>query len=330
MSRITIAAAKQLDLVDYLASLGFQPEKVRNQDYWYRSPLREEKTASFKVNRTKRLWYDHGTGQGGTIIDFGMAYFRCDLREFLKRLDQGFSFHLPLQSAVPFTPAASQPSDTPAGEKKKLVVLAAGPLVSPVLTSYLASRTIPLSIAAVYCREVTFELSGKCFFAIGFKNDLGGFELRNAHFKGSSAPKASTFFDQGYNELAVFEGFFNFLSFLTLNQYRALGLCNFLVLNSLTFFQKNIPLMEQHKGITLYLDRDTAGIQCTQQAMKLGPQFHDGSQLYAESKDLNDWLIQNFSKLKQEHFSLRQAGKMLRGSDQPPPGTRQTSKRNRL
>lgn len=56
MSKITIAVAKQLDLVDYLASLGFQPEKIRGQDYWYRSPLRQEKTASFKVNRAKRLW----------------------------------------------------------------------------------------------------------------------------------------------------------------------------------------------------------------------------------------------------------------------------------
>lgn len=37
------AAARQIDLVDYLASLGHQPQKVRNQDYWYLSPLREEK-----------------------------------------------------------------------------------------------------------------------------------------------------------------------------------------------------------------------------------------------------------------------------------------------
>lgn len=329
MSKITIAVAKQLDLVDYLASLGFQPEKVRGEDYWYRSPLRQEKTPSFKVNRAKRLWYDHGTGQGGTIIDFGMAYFGCDLREFLKQLDQNFSFHRPSQSIVLSTPAAGQPSDTPAGEKKKLVVLTAGPLASPALTSYLASRKISLSIAAAYCQEVNFELSGKRFFAVGFKNDLGGFELRNALFKGSNAPKASTFLDQGYKELAVFEGFFNFLSFLTLNQYRSLGPYNFLVLNSLAFFQKNIPLMEQHKGITLYLDKDAAGTQCTQHAMKLGPQFKDGSQLYSAYKDLNDWLISNFTALKQEHSSLLQARKILRDSDHPPSRTRQPNQRNR-
>ena len=52
MEKMMCADAKQLDLVDYLASLGHQPAKVRNQDYWYLSPLREEKTPSFKVNRT--------------------------------------------------------------------------------------------------------------------------------------------------------------------------------------------------------------------------------------------------------------------------------------
>ena len=88
--------------------------------------------------------------------------------------------------------------------------------------------------------------------------------------------------------------------------------------------------MEQHAGITLYLDRDVAGIQCTQQVLKLGPHFQDGSQLYAESKDLNEWLIQNFSKLKQEHFSLQPARKMLWDGEQHPPEIRQSGKRNRL
>jgi hypothetical protein len=60
MKKLTMAQAKQTDLVDYLAFLGHRPQKVRNEDYWYLSPLREEKTASFKVNRKKNVWYDHG------------------------------------------------------------------------------------------------------------------------------------------------------------------------------------------------------------------------------------------------------------------------------
>lgn len=330
MNRVTTQEAKKLDQVDYLAFLGFYPEKIRGQEYWYRSPLREEHTPSFKVDRAKGLWYDHGTGQGGTIIDFGITYFRCDVREFLERLKPYLSFHRPQQHGHISIPLAVQPSTSQAGEKKRIVVLSAGPLASPELSRFLGERKIPLSIAAAYCQEVQFELSGRHFFAIGFKNDQGGFELRNPHFKGSSSPKASTFLDQGCNDLAVFEGFFDFLSFLTLGQYSPQPPSNFLILNSLAYFPKHRFIMDRHAGVTLYLDRDAAGRQCTGQALKFGPQFRDGSQLYASSIDLNDWLIQNFQKLAQEQSILRQAGKVMWDIHHPPPGSPQNRKDKRI
>jgi hypothetical protein len=57
MEKLMCVDSKQLDPVDYLASLGHQPQKVRNQDYWYLSSLKEEKTPSFKVDRRLNLWY---------------------------------------------------------------------------------------------------------------------------------------------------------------------------------------------------------------------------------------------------------------------------------
>ena len=80
------ANARQLDLVEYLQDLGHHPQKIRGNDYWYLSPLRDEKTASFKVNRKLNLWYDHGLGKGGSLIDFGVLYFNCSVKEFLERL----------------------------------------------------------------------------------------------------------------------------------------------------------------------------------------------------------------------------------------------------
>jgi len=47
----SIHEARQQDMVDYLQQLGYLPEKIRGNDYWYLSPLRNEKTPSFKVNR---------------------------------------------------------------------------------------------------------------------------------------------------------------------------------------------------------------------------------------------------------------------------------------
>ena len=61
--------ANQIDLVNYLEKLGHRPQKIRSNDYWYLSPLREEKTPSFKVNRKMNVWYDHDMGKGGTLVD---------------------------------------------------------------------------------------------------------------------------------------------------------------------------------------------------------------------------------------------------------------------
>lgn len=85
MGKLACTTAKKIDLVDNLASIGHLPQQVTNgSDYWYRSPLREELTTSFKVNRKLNVYYDHGTGKGGDLIDFGKAYFRCTICELVE------------------------------------------------------------------------------------------------------------------------------------------------------------------------------------------------------------------------------------------------------
>ena len=47
---MNIETAKQINLADYLHSLGYSPVKQQGINLWYKSPLREETEASFKVN----------------------------------------------------------------------------------------------------------------------------------------------------------------------------------------------------------------------------------------------------------------------------------------
>jgi DNA primase len=56
------------------------------------SPYREETTASFKVNRSMNRWYDFGDGKGGNIIDFGILYHNCSVKELLIKFSKPFSF----------------------------------------------------------------------------------------------------------------------------------------------------------------------------------------------------------------------------------------------
>lgn len=69
--------------------------------------------------------------------------------------------------------------------------------------------------------EVRFSLNGKWNFAIGFPNASGGYEVRNKYFKGCIAPKGITHIRQTGEPKTtcyVFEGFMDYLSFLTLRQ----------------------------------------------------------------------------------------------------------------
>ena len=57
-----IQTAKQIRIADYLHSLGYSPVKQQGVNLWYKSPLREEAEASFKVNTEREQWYDFGLG----------------------------------------------------------------------------------------------------------------------------------------------------------------------------------------------------------------------------------------------------------------------------
>jgi hypothetical protein len=288
---------KQIDIVDYLEKLGHQPQKIRNNDYWYLSPLRDEKQPSFKVNRKLNAWYDHGIGKGGNIIDFGILYHNCSVSEVIKKLQHYLSFHQ--QTLTVKQPLANTQKLSEAVEPN-IRVIAAKPLTHPSLCHYVDDRKIPLNIAKKYCREVEFELNGKRYFAVGFENKSGGFELRNEHFKGSSSPKDVTLIEQNNsNNISVFEGFFSFLSHQTLHQNDVAHLTNFLVLNSLSFFEKSREIMEQHQQINLFLDRDNVGFKHCQKALQWDKKYMDQSQLYQDHKDLNDYLVHQSHRLTQ-------------------------------
>ncbi|MDF2189831.1 CHC2 zinc finger domain-containing protein [Paraflavitalea sp. CAU 1676] len=326
---LTTAEVKKAAHIDrFLASMGIlpDPKMSNNRSLFYLSPLRNEKTPSFKVDLQLNLWYDHGIGKGGSVIDLVMAIHACSLSEALAKLTHFVSFHRPTQA---FSQTCIQSStqlpflqpNALAGEKRKIIVVSARPLSAPALLRYLGQRSIPLDMAGQYCKEVIYELGGHRYYAIGFPNNAGGYELRNPYFKGSSSPKGSTFLDRKADEVAVFEGFFSFLSYQTLNQVWQNPESNYLVLNSLSFVESSKPLMERHTQVNLYLDQDDAGRNRTKELTVSNSLYKDCSSIYQVHKDLNGWLVH----LHKEYQSLEHARKIaseinhIRNQDGKPP-----------
>jgi hypothetical protein len=91
--------------------------------------------------------------------------------------------------------------------------------------------------------------------------------------------------------IAVFEDFFDFLSFQTIYQNEKQPLPIFLVVNTLDLFERSLLLMEKHKQIHLYLKHDNGSRKCIQFALKRSSRYKDESILYKDYESLHTWLL---------------------------------------
>lgn len=278
----SISQARDIDLVDYLSGLGHEPVRIRNANFWYLSPLREESVPSFKVNRKINRWFDYGLGKGGSLIDFAILYNHCTIRELMRSFNQEFPFR---------QPPVHRPEQYRHVKQSRLHILEEKPLADMGLLRYLRQRGIPIVVADTYCREVSYEVGAAVHVGIGFKNDSGGFEIRSRYFKGGNSPKDITTVKNRSPEVAVFEGFMDFLSFKVVGE-PALGFVpDYVVLNSVVFFDRARPFMESHARVHLYLDHDKAGDDCVARALALEAHYQDARTLYEGYKDLNEWVM---------------------------------------
>jgi DNA primase len=280
---LNFSESKKIPITEYLAKLGFEPAKVRGNDYWYRSPFRSEKDASFKVNVRLNLWYDHGSGEGGTILDLGAKINSCSVVDFLTKLDSQDFKH----DAFPFQRKQED------AHESKLTICAVNHLNDQSLIDYLKTRGISKEIASEHCMEAKFKIGSREYQAIAFQNQSGGFELRNNWFKGSSSPKDISYLNSDSGRLCVLEGFIDFLSIKQIGKDAcpAIESADFLILNSLSFLSKNLEHLRDREVVSLFLDNDPAGIRAKSQIQSAGIRFEDQSKLYQSFKDVNEFLV---------------------------------------
>jgi len=287
--KTAIEINQSIKISDYLEAKGIFPHKCYNGYLMYKSPLRTEKSPSFKVSQQKNLWIDYGTNEGGTLIDLVLKmhpYFTVSraIMEIEADMiaDSVFSFQPPNRSLT-----SDKETDTDAGNGIEIYqIKELGS--NPALTAYLQSRAIQLRTAKKYCKEVYFNVGDKQFFGIGTKNE-NGWAIRNKFWKGCSGQGVSLFKD-GHRQLAVFEGIFDLLSHLELEGAKNLAQ-DFLVLNSLVNIKKSMDIITSYDSIVLMLDRDKEGQKASAQLTCTIPKCYDVSESYEPFKDLNDYLV---------------------------------------
>ena len=314
---MTIQEAKQISIADYLQSLGHTPVKRQGNSLWYKSPLREEAEASFKVNTELNRWYAFGIGKGGNIIALAQElYFSDHVPYLLSKIAEQASHICPVSFS--FRQQPSEPS---------FQQLEVRELTHPALLRYLQERGIDTALAKSECKELHFVHNGKPYFAIGFPNVAGGFEVRNQFFKGCIAPKDISHIRQSgepRKKCLVFEGMTDYLSFLTLRMRNCPTMPNldeqdYVILNSTANVPKAIDVLHGYGRIHCLLDNDGAGRRAYQElAIEFDGRIRDFSHNYHGHKDLNDYLCrkplsQSVEPMKQEK-QVQSAKRMM----QPP------------
>ena len=288
---------RHISIRAYLAERGILPQWERGNRGMYLSPLRKERTASFSVSYDKNLCHDFGTGEGGSIIDLVARMEGCSEVEAARRLNE--------RNTGTFVPLSVEPLRANEPTPSRLAILSDRELTHPALLGYLTGRGIDPAIARTYCREVRYTIGGKEYFAIGFRNDAGGWELRNPLFKGSSTPKNITTLDNSSDTAMVFEGFIDFLSYLSLKGNLSPSI-DTAVLNSVTNLQKAVPFLARHSVIHAFLDNDDAGRKALARLEESVPSSEviDQSVFYRDYKDLNDYWQEKRRLASEEKNSL--------------------------
>ena len=298
MKEEDLSLIKRYSIVEYLERKGIKPVRKTPTYAMYRSPLREETHPSFKVDTEKNLWIDYAEGRGGSIIDLCMRLESCTLLEAICHLGRNAPDDSAYSSRNDFASNYFQPSMVANGARKLISI---SDTLPPHLQEYLTKvRCINLENAKPFLKCISYEVKGRRYQAIGFANPSGGYELRdNGTFKGTIAPKDITpvFTDKQTEHaidntlpVCVFEGFMDFLSFLSMKE-EITSVC--LVLNSVSNVARAIRYLNDHNltHIRTFLDNDEAGRRATNDFIRTGFNVEDMSVYYRNYKDLNEYHV---------------------------------------
>lgn len=279
---MNIEQAKKIPIEQILYKIGITPRKTNGSDIWYLSPFTAEKTSSFKICKKLNRWYCHSSGFGGNALDFIVKYRGLSVKDALLYLsDPESSFSIQKQNI--------ERSDTKSIKINPINKIL--PVQHPALVQYLKIRNIHNYKNIEQLKQIHYTINEKPYFALGFRNESNGWEIRSKFSKICLGNKNVTLINNQSNTLRIFEGFFDYLSLLQMNNNIENKVSDYLILNSVALINKNWTILKNYTYIELYLDNDETGNKFTELIMAHFIDAVDCRVLYDTFKDLNEFSI---------------------------------------
>lgn len=256
-----------------LESFGIFPVKENPKTAFYFALDREEKIPSLAVDFVKNKAFDFGNGKSYDVISIVQQINKCSVSEALRYLS---TLDFTVQNELKYLETNAK-------------ILEIKEIQHPALIQYLKSRKVYEQKHLV--KEIHYELKGRKYFGIGIRNNSGGFEIRNQHSKICLGKKDVTLIvnnKKSKNEIVVFEGFFDYLTYRNLEKSDN-SKCDFLILNSTAMLFKADEKLNDYEKISLFLDNDDNGKSVKLKIQSQYRNVEDCSLIYHEFKDLNEW-----------------------------------------
>lgn len=313
---MNINQAKQIPLQKLVEYLGGRFARAgRSGETWWYSPFRpDERTASFKIDEKTNQWHDFArtakVDAHGDIVDLWTDFHNLPRRngEAIKSALQALqSFNNAPITSKPYhaKPAQSAKDKAIGGNSARYKLLKPPTRIRlDSLRQEIARRGLTIATVNDHLKQIVLldTKTRKTYNGFAFQNDKGGYEIsipnpnRGASFKTSIAPKGiTTFYSASYSIVQVYEGFWDFYTWVQMN--KCLGQINHIVLNSTSNVKEATDFITERKqsiqSVLSFMDNDPAGEKATnylaemlnEQNIRFGTKNH----IYEGYKDLNEW-----------------------------------------
>ncbi|UZD21197.1 toprim domain-containing protein [Algoriphagus halophytocola] len=271
---------RDFSIIDYFQGLvsagALKYEGMQGKEHFF--GFLSQRTGSIAVDHRTNVWYDHSAGRGGDVLEAVQVF---ENKTFSQSVEQLSDFPTE-RIVVPKNKPKAAPNIKIESVKK---------VSHPALLNYIRSRGLESDDISDFTKEVHWCNKGKSYFAVGFPNESGGWVLRSSIFKGNILGGGISIQILGTPErIKIFEGWFDFLSYLKLSEatdFKAI------ILNSTANLKLSLILnvLAECEVVDLYLDNDATGEKYTNFFMKSAQLYH-----YCRSNAIStDW---DLNKLK--------------------------------
>ncbi|RZJ92256.1 MAG: hypothetical protein EOO20_02460 [Chryseobacterium sp.] len=245
------SGGEQATVHGLLSRLGYHPAKSSGEELIYKNVLHKfEKVPTLVVNSRLGLWFDRLTKRSGDLLDFGMAFWT------------GLS---PLEVSEKINQLCGHSRDShPNGDsqrtrKRKAIkiphyhieeIKALGG--NTEISSFLKNKGI-WEIAIGQLKEVYYYVIDekkrrKDFFAAGWENENGGWEVRGRNYSSCLGPKGMSFIPGQDNKLVLFGNYTEYLNWRY--EFKSSD-ASVLVLNDHVFLAAACKRLTKFKDVTV-------------------------------------------------------------------------------